>query len=145
MNILPAPQVGSEHVISMFDLSKTIHFFNYKTFTFTAEICHFTSYMKNHTSVHTVRLQARINTSCDPLIFSWYVHAVCTSYQLFIRSVVEAVLYTTVITRNHYSCIAVYLVIYLLLISINKKFYNQFICAKEPAMSCSVQLEPRRG
>lgn len=72
VNIHPAPQVGFEHVISVFEQSKTVHAFDYMAVvigpmhTLTAESyvenSQFTSYVKNHTLVHTVRLQARINT-----------------------------------------------------------------------------------
>jgi hypothetical protein len=73
MNIHPAPQVWFQHVISVFEQSKTVHTFDNMAavigsmHTLIAKSyignSQFTSYMKNHTLVHTVRLQAKVNKS----------------------------------------------------------------------------------
>jgi hypothetical protein len=72
VNIHPGPQVGFEHVFSVFEQSKTAHAFDCMAVAIgpmqilTAESyiknSQFTSFVKNHALVHTVRLQARINT-----------------------------------------------------------------------------------
>jgi hypothetical protein len=99
VNIHPAPQVWFEHVISVFEQSKTVYFFDYMAavfgpmHTFTAksytENSQLTSYMKNHTSAHTVRLQARANTlyesfdffNVNERIYSSYMHCIALTFK----------------------------------------------------------------